>query len=145
MIAHDRGTSHRIADKERRKDKAHVHDDAVYGNTVGTGKAHELPVVEHVYDGHGDVRHKLGSAVCTGLQQGTKVHMGPSETESAPVWKDKVEQGDQSADGLTDRHCGGRPHDAETQNSDKISIEDHVCKSCRDGDQESELRAFRNN
>ena len=33
MIAHDRGTSHRVADKECREDKAHIHDDAVYGNT----------------------------------------------------------------------------------------------------------------
>ena len=129
MIAHDRGTSHRVADKECREDKAHIHDDAIYGNTVGTGKAHELPVVKHVYDGHGDVRHKLRSAVCTGLQQGVKLHMGLSETESALVRKDKVEQRDQSADGLAERRCGGSAHDAETQNGDKISIEDHICES----------------
>ena len=52
-----------------------------------------------------------------------------SETESAFVRKDKVEQRNQSADGLAERRCGGSAHDAKTQNGDKIRIEDHICES----------------
>ena len=65
------------------------------------------------------------SAVCTGLQQGTKVHMRLSEDRVGFVQKGKVEQRNQSADGLAERRCGGSARRQDAKTAIKYASRDH--------------------
>ena len=74
--ADDRGAAHGVAQEDGHENKVHVHNDPIGGHAVLPRQAHELEVIEHVHQGHGQVGHQLRRAVGAGLEQGPAVEPG---------------------------------------------------------------------
>ena len=143
MIAYNGGASHGVAEENGREDEVHIHDDAVDRYTVRTHQAHELPVIEHGDDGHGDVRHKLRSAVGAGLYQRTQVELGAAQVELTFIGKGEIQQGDHAADPLTDSGGQRGADDAPLENGDEQCVQYHVGNTGGHGDVKPQIGPLR--
>ena len=85
MITDDRRTSDGVTDKDRRKDKADIHNNAIGGNTILANVAHELKIVQDIDKRHRDIGHQLGGAVDAGLSQNACVQPGSNQPQPACV------------------------------------------------------------
>ena len=69
MVADQWGAADRIPKKDRRKYEIDIHDNTVRRYAIFRRNFHQLYVIEHVHKRHGQIRHHLGGAICTALQQ----------------------------------------------------------------------------
>ena len=143
MIAHDGRAAHRIAEEDGHKNEVHVHDHTEHRHAVRAHQAHELPVIEHVDDGHGDIRHELRGAVAAGLGDGAQVEPRAAEPELALVGEDEVEQRNHAADILADGCGESRADHAEPQHRDEQRVEHDVRHARGDRDIQAEVRPLR--
>ena len=67
MVAYDGSASKRIARKECRKNVAYIHDCPIGGDARISGNSDELEIVQHAYDGHGDICNQLRDSVRHGF------------------------------------------------------------------------------
>ena len=74
-----------VADEDGYEDELDVHQNAVGGDAVLADQAHELEIVEHTYQGGGDVAHQLGGAVTAGLEDGAQTQGGGPQAQQAGV------------------------------------------------------------
>ena len=143
MVRDDRRGAHRITDVDRHKEEGDVLDDTVGGNAVFPDVSHQLTVIEHVDEGHGDVRHELGEAVPAGLPEGGAVPAGPAEAVKARVREAEIEQRDETADTFTDRRRPGGTGHAPSERAHEEVVEHHVGDAGRHGHPEAEARFLR--
>lgn len=132
-----------VADEDRHKDHAHVHQNAVRGNAVLALIADELDVVEHSHQRHGDVAHQLGRAVGAGAQKRATVKGKRAEAKQACVFSREVEKRNDPTHHLAQRGRERRAHKTERKNGDEQGIEDDVGNARRDRGDQPKLGFFR--
>ena len=70
VVAHNGGGSYGVTDEYRHKEEADVHDDTEGRDAILSRQPHELVVVEHTGDRHGNIGHQFGGAVGGGPRDG---------------------------------------------------------------------------
>ena len=140
LVAHKRRRTHREAHHERHEDPDDVLDDAVRSHAVGTDEGHELVVVQHRDERHGQVRYQLGSAVGARLAQGAQVNHRLTQAQVARVLACKVEKGQATADDLADCRGDGRAGKAPTEDNDEQGVKHDICHAGADDDGKTDLR-----
>lgn len=100
VIADDRGTADGIAKKDGSKYKVSIHDRAVGGHTVFSGKFHKLQVIHGTDDRVGKICHQLGGTVGTGLEQNFSIKMCFAQMEDCFFAACKIEYREEAADQL---------------------------------------------
>ena len=98
--ADDGGRADTQANEHGDEDEVDVHDDAVGGDAVLPGVCHELQVIEHTDQAHGEVAHQLRGAVGGGPQQGLAVEGASAQPQKAGVGPGEVNDGDDGTGGL---------------------------------------------
>ena len=69
MITDHRRAAHRISDKHRLKDQAYIHKNPVGRDSVFPGVSHQLYIIKHADQRHGDIAHQLRGTVGAGPDQ----------------------------------------------------------------------------
>ena len=76
--------------KRSGKNKADIHHHTVCCHTVLTGVGQQLNVVEHSYHIHGNIAHKLGRAVDTGLYKRRCFKVGLTQPQNGRILSAEV-------------------------------------------------------
>ena len=76
VIADNWSYAGRITDENRKENKIHIHDGSVSCDSVFSRVAHQLRVIQHADNGHGNTAHQFRYTVGAGT----------SERSSIPIW-----------------------------------------------------------
>ena len=126
VIADDRGTADGIAKKDGSKYKVSIHDRAVGGHTVFSGKFHKLQVIHGTDDRVGKICHQLGGAVGTGLEQNFSIKMCFAQMEDRFFAACKIEYREEAADQLAAGGSNGCSRNAPAKHSDKQVVKNNI-------------------
>ncbi len=107
VIADDRGTADGIAEEDRRKYKIGIHDRAVGGYAVFSGKLHKLQVIHGTDNRIGKICHQFGGAVGTSLEKNFSVKMCFAQMQDGTLAACKIEYREEAADQLSTRGGDG--------------------------------------
>lgn len=132
-----------VADEDGYEDELDVHQNAVGGDAVLADQAHELEIVEHTYQGGGDVAHQLGGAVAAGLEDGAQTQGGGPQAQQAGVGPQEVDQGQYAAHTLAQAGGDGRAGHTPVENGDEERVQDHVGDAGGHGDEKAQAGLFR--
>ena len=140
LVAHKRRRTHREAHHERHEDPNDVLDDTVGGHAVSADEGHELVVVQHRDERHGQVRYQLGSTVGARLAQGAQVNHRLAQAQVARVLAREVEKRQAATDDLADCRGDGRAGKAPTEDDDEQGVKHDICHTGADDDGKTDLR-----
>ena len=73
MITNDRCRSNRISNECGKENHIDVHQYTVSGNAILACIFHQLHIVQHTDNGHGNIAHQLRRTICAGFQQCSSV------------------------------------------------------------------------
>ena len=143
MIADDGGAPDGVPDKHGAEHKVHVHDHPVGSHPVLPRQGHELVIVQHRHQRHGDVGHQLRGAVGAGLHKNPRVKPGLCQPQKALVLSQKIHQGNSPAHHLAEACGQGRPRQPPPEHCDEHIVQNHVGQPRRHGDCQAQLRLLR--
>ena len=131
-IAHDDGV----------EDHIDIENHGNGGHAVFAGNAHRLVIIKKGYQGIRKVGNHFRSAVGRAAQQHRQVENRFFEPQQAVVGQKKIEEGDHTADGVSQHRGESRPGDAQFHHGDEDIVENHVGHTCRHGEDQSQCRLF---
>ncbi len=139
----DGRTSDGIADKNRHKNKLHVHQHPVCRHAVVSVEILEkLEIIQHTDQRGGDVAHQFGGTVAARLQDGAELQARPGQAQAAPVGEQEVHKRHTAADTLADTRSNGGACNAPSEDGNEQCIQHHIGNPCRHRDNQSQLGLF---
>ena len=114
------------AHEKRHRDPRNVLDNAVNRDAIGTDIGHQLEVVDHRHERHGEVRDKLRRAVHADAPQSPHVDKRATQAQRARVRPREIEERDRTAKDLAYRRRQGSTRQAPLEHDDEQGVERDV-------------------
>ena len=126
VVADDRRGTHGIADEDSLKDHADVHQYAIGGNAVLSGVLHQLDIIQHTDQRHGDIAHQLGGTVGADTAQRAKLQTAAGQVQTAGIFPGEIDQREHAADELTGGRSRRRSGQSEGKNRHQQPVQHHI-------------------
>ena len=122
----DGGTAEHKAQKNRKKDKIHVHHHSVSRHAVGSGKPDELVIIQNGHKRSGNAVYHFRSAVSAGPQKDRQLQHRPGQPKKAVILPGEIDQRHAASHEFTDGGgcCGAG--DPPVEDRDEQRIQYHV-------------------